>query len=91
MLRTQLSFDAEALRRARERAAHLGISLAEYVRRLVDRDLGEPARKADPSVLFNLGDSGGSDIAHDKDAMLGEAVAGSARRGVEAERKRNQP
>lgn len=90
MLRTQLSFDAEALRRARERAAQLGISLAEYVRRLVNRDLGEPAQKADPSVLFNLGDSGGSDIARDKDEMVGEAVAGSAGRGLEAERKRKQ-
>jgi len=81
MVRTQLSLDPEALRRAREKAAQLGISLAEYVRRLVERDLGESARKTDPSVLFDLGDSGGSDIARDKDKMLGDAVAARRKRG----------
>ena len=74
MTRTQLSLDREMLRRARQRAAQLGISLAEYVRRLVAEDLGERRPAVDPSVVFNLGSSGGSDIAAEKDAMIADAI-----------------
>ena len=77
LARTQISLKPEELLRARERASQLRISLAEYIRRLVARDLGEPAPKADPSVVFDLGDSGGSDIARNKDRMLGEAIGGA--------------
>lgn len=73
MTRTQLSFDRRMLKQARERAASLGISLAEYVRRLVAEDLGALTAPSDPSVIFNLGSSVSSDIAARKDAMLGEA------------------
>ena len=75
MARSQISLDQEMQRRARERAGQLGISLAEYVRRLVARDLGEPVQAVDPSIVFNLGNSGGSDVARDKDTLLGRAVA----------------
>ncbi len=71
----QVTLDPEIHRQACGRAAQLGISLAEYVRRLVSRDLDEPTVCADPSVVFNLGDSGGADIARSKDKMAGEAVA----------------
>lgn len=73
MTRTQLSFDRETLRRARSRASRLGISLAEYVRRLVAEDLGEPSPPADPTLVFDLGSSGGSDIARRKDRLIAEA------------------
>jgi len=73
MSRSQISVDAELLARARKRAADLGISFAAYVRRLLERDLAPRAPKADVSVLFNLGSSGGSDIARNKDAMIAEA------------------
>jgi hypothetical protein len=63
------------LRRARQRAGKLGISLAEYVRRLVAEDLEERARGADPSLVFNLGSSAGSDVATQKDAMLADAFS----------------
>jgi hypothetical protein len=67
--------DPEIQRRAQARAAELGISFAEYVRRLVSADLGEPKRKIDVSVLFDLVEDGPStDIARDKDKMVGEAV-----------------
>ena len=79
MSRTQITLSRELQRRARERAAQLGISLAEYVRRLVARDLGEPEQEVDPSLVFNLGDSGGSDIARDKDALVGRAIAEQTR------------
>jgi len=68
--------DLELQRRAQARAAALGISFAEYVRRLVAGDLGErkPA-KPDISVMFDLGASDEpTNIARDKDKMIGEAV-----------------
>lgn len=77
MMRTQVSLDPELHRRARERAADLGISLAEYVRRLLARDLTAPRAAADPSIVFDLGDSGGSDVARHKDRYSGEAVEGA--------------
>lgn len=75
MSRTQVVLDPELQRRAKKRASDLGISLAEYIRQLVNRDLTTLHRKADPSTIFDLGNSGGSDIARDKDHMVGEAVA----------------
>ncbi|UCH24969.1 MAG: hypothetical protein JSV66_13595 [Trueperaceae bacterium] len=75
-IRTQVTLDPELQRRARQKAAAMGISFAEYVRRLVARDLeGLEPEPVDISAVFNLGDSGGSDIARDKDRMLGEAAS----------------
>jgi hypothetical protein len=74
MARTQVSLDSELHRRARQRAAELGISFAEYVRRVVHEDLGEPDRRASPSLVLNLGRSGGTDIARDKDALVRQAA-----------------
>jgi hypothetical protein len=73
--RTQITMDPELQRRAQARAEELGISFAEYVRRLVASDLGEPKPKADISIVFDLVDEGPpTDIARDKDKMIGEAV-----------------
>ena len=83
MSRMQVTLEPEMQRRARDRAAQLGVSFAEYVRRVLRRDLGEPEPTGDPSVVFNLGRSGGSDVARDKDAMLGSAV--SAQRDVQGD------
>lgn len=67
--------DPETQRRAQAKAAELGISFAEYVRRLVAQDLGEAKPKADVSVIFDLGASGEpTDIARDKDKLIGDAV-----------------
>ena len=74
MVRTQISLDAEIHALTRERAAKLGISLAEYMRRLVDRDLAESPRNIDRSIVFDLGTSGTSDIASEKDRMIAEAI-----------------
>jgi hypothetical protein len=80
MTRTQITLDPETQRRAKKRAAELGISFAEYIRRLVARDLRGPQRRANPSVVFNLGTSRGTDVARDKDALVGEAVAAARKR-----------
>jgi hypothetical protein len=53
----------------------MGISFAEYIRNVVARDLAAPRKAADPSILFGLGRSSGSDVANDKDQMIAEAFA----------------
>jgi hypothetical protein len=73
MSRTQITLDMQIHRLARQRASELGVSLAEYVRRLVARDLSGPRVKSDVACVFDLGCSGGSDVSKDKDAMIAEA------------------
>ncbi len=75
MIRTQIAMDPEQHRAARRKAADLGLSLAEYIRRLVDRDLPQPEpRRGDMSRLSGKGNSAGSDVAGHKDEYIGEAV-----------------
>jgi hypothetical protein len=80
MSRTQIMLESEVHRRARRRASDMGVSLAEYVRRLVARDVATSLPKADVTSVFDLGRSVGSDIARDKDAMIGEAFHLGARK-----------
>jgi hypothetical protein len=75
MARTQIVLDPEMQRRARQRATDLGVSLAEYLRRLVARDLGGTHTKVVPASVFDLGSSRGSDIANNKDSMIAEAIS----------------
>ena len=75
MARLQIALDPETHKRARGRATQMGVSFAEYIRRLVARDLGEPEQRSEPSAVFDLGRSGKSRIARDKDEMVGGAVA----------------
>jgi hypothetical protein len=73
--RTQVTIDPEIRRRAQARAAELGISFAEYVRRLLAQDLSQNKRKNDISVVFNLVSEGArTNVARDKDQMVAEAV-----------------
>ena len=73
--RTQITMDPEMQRRAHAKAAELGISFAEYIRRLVAKDLGEPKPKADVSIFFDLVEDGPpTNITRDKDKMLAEAA-----------------
>ncbi len=79
--RTQITFDAEMQRRAQAKAAELGISFAEYIRRLVTSDLGHVSPKADISIFFDVINEGEpTDIARNKDKMVGEAVWNEYRR-----------
>jgi hypothetical protein len=73
--RSQITLDPETQRRSRARAAELGISFAEYIRRLVTNDLGPPKPKFDITQVFDLGASTEpTDIGRDKDKLFGEAV-----------------
>jgi hypothetical protein len=80
MARTQITLEPEMQRRARRRADDLGLSLAEYVRRLVARDLNSLRAKVEPQSVFDLGRSGESDVAKNKRAMIAEAFAGNKSR-----------
>jgi hypothetical protein len=73
MVRTQITLDTDVHRRAKRRAADLGISFAEYVRRTLDRDLGEKPT-GDISAIFGLADSGVSDVSSNVEKYLDEAA-----------------
>lgn len=73
MVRMQISLPAEEHRRIKERAAQARISVAEYVRRLVSRDLGHPGERGSIEAVFDLGHGGESAIADHKDDYVGEA------------------
>ena len=80
MAKTQITLETEMQRRARQRANDLGVSLAEYFRRLVARDLARPEAAARVESIFDLGTSGGSDIANQKDSMIAEAFQATCRK-----------
>lgn len=82
MVRTQISLGVESHRHAKRRAAELGVSLSEYIRQLVARDLGELAPAGDVTRLFGLGESGHGDVASDIHPHVAAAVqARHLRRG----------
>jgi hypothetical protein len=67
--------DPEMQRLAHAKAAKLGISFAEYMRRLVANDLGEQKTRPHISCMFDLGASAEpTNIARDKDKLIGESV-----------------
>lgn len=69
-----VTLEPEQHRRVRNKAAASGVSLAEYIRRLVAQDLDDQRIPAEVSKVFALFDSGGSDVATDKDDYLAEAA-----------------
>jgi hypothetical protein len=73
--RTQITMEPELQILAHAKAAELGISFAEYVRRLVAQDLAGSERKVRVSAVFDLVDEGPpTHIAREKKKMLAEAV-----------------
>lgn len=78
--RTQISLDPEQHRKLRKRAAELGVSMAGYLRSIIDRELGEESARGDVSTILALGDSGGSDVARHKDDYVAAAVQATDRR-----------
>jgi len=79
-VRTQIALEEQHHRRAKQRAADLGVSLAEYIRRLLARDLGEPSPRAEAATVFDLFDSGGTDVTREKDRLVAEALEAERRR-----------
>jgi hypothetical protein len=75
-MRTQIALDPEQHARVKQKAASLGITMAEYIRRLVDDDLAGVEPQASPAVIIGIGRSGGSDIAREGKRAVADAVAG---------------
>ncbi|MDE0268573.1 MAG: hypothetical protein OXI96_06010 [Acidimicrobiaceae bacterium] len=73
-MRTRVALEAEQHAMVKRKAAALGISIAEYIRRLIDRDLAVSENEPDISDIFGLGDSGGSDIAVDRKNATAQAL-----------------
>jgi uncharacterized protein (UPF0261 family) len=73
VVRTQVTLDSDTHRRAKQRAADRGISFAEYIRQVVEGDLGEEPR-SDIDAIVGIGDSGGSNVAREKERYLDEAT-----------------
>ena len=84
MVHTQISLSTEVHTRLRRRAADLGISVADYMRRLVDRDLSRSQRNTDRSLVFDLGSSKRRNIASEGSRMIAEAIGARKRRGSES-------
>lgn len=84
MARTQITLSAEEHRRAKAKAAELGISLAEYFRRLVAQDLSPtPPKKG--FTFIGMGDSKGSDVGRQKHEYIGEAAWNEHVRSVDGD------
>ena len=80
-MRTQIALSPEQHARVKQKAAALGVTMAEYVRRLVDRDLEPTGTLADPASIIGIGRSGGSDIASEgKDAVAAAIAEHAAQR-----------
>ncbi len=80
--RMQVTLDDEEHRRAKARAAAAGVSLAQYIRQLVAADGASGVEPPRPAIedVFDLGDSGGSDVSRHKDDYLGQAVEANQQR-----------
>lgn len=74
-MRTQIALDPAQHARVKQKAASLGITMAEYIRRLVDGDLAGVEPQASPAAIIGIGRSGGSDIARAGKRAVAEAVA----------------
>jgi post-segregation antitoxin (ccd killing protein) len=81
MVRVQVQLEPAQLRRVRRRAKHLGVSVAEVVRRCLDAELrrhaadnpAERARRALAAAGRYAEPAGGSETAAKHDAALAEA------------------
>ncbi|MDE0606797.1 MAG: hypothetical protein OXH78_06555 [Acidimicrobiaceae bacterium] len=73
-MRTQIHLESEQHALAKRKAVDLGISMAEYIRRLVEQDLAQTSPNSDITAIFGIGDSGGSNIAVDRKTATAEAI-----------------
>lgn len=74
MARMQITMDPELQRRVKDRADEMGVSIAEYFRRLAEEDLAPRAQRRDVSGFFNLGASQGGSVAGNSDRWLEDAL-----------------
>lgn len=87
-MRTVISLPDHAHARAKQRAADLGISFAEFVRRLLDRELNTPAPQASIDSICGMVTGSPFDMARDGKRIIAEARSEQVvgRQGREAAR-----
>ena len=73
-MRTQIALSPVQHAQAKRKAAELGISMAEYIRRLVAHDLAAASAEADPVSIIGMFSSGDSDIANQRSDAIRAAV-----------------
>ena len=75
-MRTQIALAPEQHAEVKRKAADLGVSMAEYIRRLIERDLNRPRPRGGLPSIIGIGRSdGGSDAAAEgKNSAVAEAV-----------------
>ena len=77
-IHVSIPLETEEMHRASEAARAQGVTVEDYLRLLVSNHLPtvpDPDAKADISILFDIFESDEpTDIARDKDKMVGEAV-----------------
>ncbi len=80
--RMQITLDPTTRAKIRRRAESVGVTVAEYVRRVIAADLGGEPSRSNVAELFDLDRSAEStDIAKDKRAMIAGAIeAGKLRK-----------
>jgi hypothetical protein len=90
--RAQIVLEPELKRRGQAKAAALGITFAEYLRRLITSDLADARSKPDISAIFDLGASRTpTNVARDKEKMIGEAAWEEDLRSIGWKSRRRAP
>ena len=72
-MRTVITLPDHVHARAKQRAADLGISLAEFVRRLLDKELDTPTPQADIDSICAMVAGPRFDMARDGKEIIAEA------------------
>ena len=73
-MRTVITLPDQVHARAKLRAAELGISLAEFIRRLLARELDTPTPQGGIDSICGMVSGTPFDMARDGDRLLGEAL-----------------
>ena len=73
-MRTIITMPDHLHAQAKQRAAELGISLAEFTRRLLERELGSSAPQGDIDSICGIVTGTPFDMALDREQIVGEAA-----------------
>lgn len=74
-MRTQIALTPDQHVRVKRRATELGITVPEYIRRLIDQDLSTARPQADLTSIIGVFNSGGSDIANQRPEAIRAAIS----------------
>ena len=75
-MRTIITLPDHMHARAKQRAAELGISFAEFARRLFEKELAEPPTQGDVESIRGIVQGAPFDMSRDGRRIVSEATAG---------------